>query len=221
MKKILILLIMMFVLIGCETEEQDNTKNSSNNSVVEALENDDEVNDETTVESELVESVTVGIENLNVRKGASLKTDVINQVHKGATYDIKDRFIDENDESWYQIEVDGELGWIVMRYTYSSHLSVNDIVKLYDSPFDDGELYAVLEKPDLSLKVTKIISILDGKPVAWFQRYYREEYYYFPIELTELETIKCFDYMDFVVGQKLVRFETDKQYKFITPKTNC
>ena len=219
MKKILILLVMMFVLIGCETEEQDNTKNSSNNSVVEALENDDEVNDETNVELESVESVTVGIETLNVRKGASLKTDVINQVHKGATYEILDRFVDENDESWYQIEVDGELGWIVMRYTYSSHLSVNDIVKLYDSPFDDGELYAVLEEPDMSLKVTKIISIVDDKPVAWFQRYYREEYYYFPIELTELETIKCFDYMNFVVGQKLVRFETDKQYKFITPKT--
>ncbi len=211
MKKIMIFAITMIFLIGCETAEldQNTTEVESVDEVVA------EIAEEVTVET-VVESVTIGIENLNVRKGASLSTEIMEQVHKGATYEIIDQFIDENDEVWYQIEVDDDLGWVVMRYTYPSHLSVNDIVKLYDSPFEDRELYAVLEKPDFSKNVIRIISIEDNKPVVWYVNYYQETYYYYPVELKDLENIECVGYVNFVVDQVYIRVEAGNPNRYIT-----
>lgn len=51
--------------------------------------------------------IKVTVDSLNIRSGPGLEHSVITQVTKGSTYTVEDE-----KESWYQITVDGQQGWV-------------------------------------------------------------------------------------------------------------
>lgn len=160
-----ILVLLVVGLIGCSNTVSETNKvldNQVNDQIEEAANEmiDSEANNETDF-VEAVQSVKVGVENLNVRQSASRTSEVVGQVHRDEVYQVLNEvFIDE--ELWYEIEK----GWIAGWLTIDSKDSLEDYFYLYDH-MDIRNIIGLSKNEDLGELIC--IEVRQGTVNFWFQ----------------------------------------------------
>lgn len=198
MNKRLIIFVLVILLCGCSSNATTNESEGINQIVEESSTSNVDATVERTEESkvsdvEITESntenatseqsssqahsdedsdqlvVRVEVDRLNVRKDASVESEVIGTVLKKETYEVL--MEKETDlRTWYLIEYgEGEAGWIAGWYCVNDKLSIYEYNWLYSEPIKSSDLLGIFHSTDVlvDLQGPRIYDYRDNSTVVF------------------------------------------------------